>query len=871
MMAEPTPSQESGTNFAKALAAHKQGRFPEAEALYSEILQANPADFNSMHLLGVIALQTEQIGRGVELIRNAIKLNENVADAHSHLGNGLRRMNLPEEALASYDRAIALKPDHADAFHNRALVLCDLRRPEEALASFDRAIALKPESPEVLTHKAHALRQLRRPEQAIACYDKAVALQPGNAEIYNSRGTAWTDLKRFEDARADFERAAELNPRSAAAHNNLGIALFELRRIEEAIASYGKAIAARPDQAEAYSNRGNAFRALRQHPEALADYDRAIALKPDYFDAHNHRGNALWIMGRAEEALASYDAAIALRPDHAGAHNNRGIALWSLKRLAEALAAYDASIARRPDHAEAYNNRGTTLLELNRPEEARASLQKALELRPGYPDAVRNHATALSVLRRFDESFETYDRLFNEAPTLTGVEGQRLNARLQLCDWRDIERESAHLVQSVRSGIPATQPFYLLTIPSSPGDQLQCSRLWAKTHYPSSGQPIWRGERYDHDRIRIAYVSADFRHHPMAYLAAGMFESHDRSRFEVTAISLSADDGSGIRQRLQAAFEHFVDATTLGDDQIADLLKELEIDIAVDLMGFTTHARTAIFARRPAPVQVSYLGYPGTMGASYIDYLIADRIVVPDYQRQHYPESVVFLPDSYFVNDSRRVIAETAFTREQLGLPETGFVFCCFNTTIKILPEMFDCWMRILKQVPASVLWLLESSPKATENLKNEAVARGIDPGRLVFAPRMAPADHLARHRLADLCLDTLPYNAHTTACDALWAGTPIVTCLGETFVGRVATSLLYAIKLPELVRTTLQGYERLAIELATQPVKLAGIKRRLAANRETAPLFDTRRFTGHLEAAFAVMVERQQAGLAPADIVVPQ
>jgi predicted O-linked N-acetylglucosamine transferase (SPINDLY family) len=576
-------------------------------------------------------------------------------------------------------------------------------------------------------------------------------------------------------------------------------------------------------------------------------------------------------MGRHEEALASYDAALALRPDHAGAHNNRGIALWSLKRLAEALQSYDVSITCKPDHAEAYNNRGTTLLEMNRPEEALASLRKALELRPGYPDAVRNHATALGVLRRFDESFATYDKLYREAPDLTGVEGQRLNAKMQICDWQELDSESAHLVQSIRSGHPASQPFYLLTVPSTAADQLQCSRLWTQAHFPQLKQPVWRGETYQHDRIRIGYVSADFRHHPMAYLVAGLFESHDRSRFEVTAFSLAADDNSEARRRLHGAFERFIDASGWSDDQVVERARELEIDILVDLMGFTTHARTAIFARRPAPVQVSYLGFPGTMGAPYIDYLIADRIVIPEYQRQHYSESVALLPDSYFVNDSRRVIAATQFSKEQLGLPPTGFVFCCFNITTKIAPEIFDCWMRILKQVPGSVLWLLDSNAKATDNLKKEAAARGIDPGRLVFAPRMAPADHLARHRVADLCLDTLPYNAHTTACDALWAGTPIATCLGETFAGRVATSLLYAIKLPELVRTTLQGYERLAIELATQPVKLAGIKRRLAANRETAPLFDTGRFTGHLEAAFAAMVERQRAGEAPSDLVVPQ
>jgi len=857
--------------FAKALAAHKQGKLSEAEALYAEVLKANPADFHSMHLLGVISLQTERTGQGVELIRSAIKLNENVADAHSNLGNGLRRMNCPEEALASYDKAIALKPDHADAFNNRGIVLGDLKRLEDALASFESAIALRPDYADAHKNRANVLRLLRRPREAIAGYDEVIALQPGNAEAHNSRGAASMDLKQFEDARASFARAADLSPGFAAAHNNHGIALFELHRLEEAVASYDKAIAAKPDQAEAYNNRGNAYRALKRYDEALQDYDRAVALRPGYFEAHNHRGNTLWNLARPEQALASYDAALALRPDHAGAHNNRGIALWSLKRLAEALQSYDASIACKPDHAEAYNNRGTTLLELNRPEEALASLRKALELRPDYPDAVRNHATALGVLRRFDESFAHYDQLYREAPDLTGVEGQRFNARMQICDWQDIDSDGAHLLQSIREGRPASQPFYLLTAPSTAADQLQCSRLWTQTHYPASANPLWRGETRQHDRIRIGYVSADFRHHPMAYLAAGLFENHDRARFEVTAISLAPDDQSEVRRRVQASFERFIDASEWSDDKVADCIKELEIDILVDLMGFTTHARTAIFARRPAPVQVSYLGYPGTMGASYIDYLIADRIVIPDYQRQHYSESIAFLPDSYFVNDSRRAIAPTQFSRAQLGLPATGFVFCCFNITVKMTPELFDCWMRILKRVPGSVLWLLDSNAKATENLRKEAAARGIDPGRLVFAPRMAPADHLARHRAADLCLDTLPYNAHTTACDALWAGTPLITCLGETFAGRVATSLLYAIKLPELVRTTLQGYERLAIELAAQPVKLAGIKRRLAANRETAPLFDTARFTGHLEAAFAMMAERQRAGEAPGDLVVPQ
>jgi predicted O-linked N-acetylglucosamine transferase (SPINDLY family) len=394
--------------------------------------------------------------------------------------------------------------------------------------------------------------------------------------------------------------------------------------------------------------------------------------------------------------------------------------------------------------------------------------------------------------------------------------------------------------------------------------------LWVANNYPASAKQIWQGEKYNHDRIRVAYLSADFRQHAASFVMAGMFECHDRSRFEMTAISFGVDDGSEIRRRVKASFERFIDARLYSDEQIADLVRSLEIDIAVDLMGFTTDSRTGVFARRAAPVQAHYMGYPGTMGASYIDYIIGDRIVIPESERQHYSEKIVSLPNSYFVNDFRREVAERTFTRTELGLPSTGFVFCCFNSSHKITPSVFDRWMRILQQVEGSVLWLLQANAKAADNLRREARLRGVDPNRLVFAGRMPPSEHLARHRAADLFLDTLPYNAHTTASDALWAGLPVLTCIGDTFVGRVAASLLQAICLPELITATLDHYERLALELATNPAKLSTIRSKLASNRLAAPLFDTQLFTRHIETAYAAMHERHQAGLPPRDIVVP-
>ena len=353
-----------------------------------------------------------------------------------------------------------------------------------------------------------------------------------------------------------------------------------------------------------------------------------------------------------------------------------------LKRYDEAFAAYDKALALKPDLAEAWLGRGNVFVDL----------------------------------KRYDEAFAAYDKALALKPDLVGAEGARLHAKMHICDWINFDSECAHLISSVKNRKANTSPFAFLAISSSSDDQLQCAKLWVAEKYPPSQKPIWQGEHYRHDRIRVAYVSADFREHPVSHLMAGMFECHDKSRFDVTAISFGPDDNSEMRQRLKASFEHFIDAKTYSDDQIANLTKSLEIDILIDLMGFTANSRTSIFARRSAPIQVNYLGYPGTMGASYIDYIIADQTVIPDECRNFYSEKIAILPNTYQVNDRKRVISDKVFNRSDVGLPQQGFVFCCFNNNYKITPHVFDCWMRILKQVEGSVLWLLEvnASEQAT-------------------------------------------------------------------------------------------------------------------------------------------------------------
>jgi len=537
-------------------------------------------------------------------------------------------------------------------------------------------------------------------------------------------------------------------------------------------------------------------------------------------------------------------------------HFDRARDLYRAGDFEGALAALDAALVLSPERADLWSNRGTVLAALSRLNESCESLDRALALKPNFVGALGNRANALLALGRFEQAARDYEILLAANPEMPYARGNFLHCRLQCCDWREFDVERERLIAKLRAEKRAASPLTWTVLLESPEDQLHAARVLAADKYPQA-PPLWRGERYDHDRIRLAYVSADFSAHATATLMAGVFENHDPKLFDTSAISFSADDRSPMRSRLEKSFARFIDVSERSDAETAALLRDMEIDIAVDLKGYTAHARPGIFARRPAPVQASYLGFPGTTGAEFINYIIADEIVIPESAARYYSENVVRLPDSYQANDTNRPIARATPSRGEAGLPKEGFVFCCFNNTYKILPTIFDIWMRLLLGVEGSLLWLLEDNLSAMRNLRREAEERGVAASRLVFAPRLPPDEHLARHALADLFLDTLPYNAHTTASDALWAGLPVVTCIGNTFAGRVAASLLKAACLPELITESLAAYEALALNLARDPGALSALKTKLAQNRDTCPLFDTARFTRNLEAAYIAMHER--------------
>jgi predicted O-linked N-acetylglucosamine transferase (SPINDLY family) len=774
-----------------------------------------------------------------------------------------------EQAAALYRTILAANPRDADALHLLGVVALQTRDPSAAVSLVGRAIEIDGTNAAFFSNLGLALQDLMRFDDAIAAFARALSIKPDYPDALNHRGNALRSLKRFDEALSSYARALAIRPDYADALNNRGTALSDVKRFEQALTNYDRALAIRPDFPEALSNRGAVLSELKRFDDAVASYDRALAIAPGYAEAWNNRGNALIELARFDEALTSYDRACTFKPGYAEAAYNRGTTLFDLNRFGDALDSYDYALAIRPDYAQALNGRGAVLGALYRFDEALASYERALSVEPDYVEALCNRGHTLSHLKRFDEALVCYERAFAIKPDYEFLLGVRLFCKMRICDWRGIAADFDRVAEAITSGKEAALPSEILATPLPAALQRRCADVFTRAKHPKT-LPLPRFEhRNERARICLGYFSADFHNHATAYLIADLIERHDRTRFEVTAFSFGPARKDAMRTRLEKSFDRFCDVAAFSDKDIAAMARSLEIDIAIDLKGFTQDSRPGVFAMRAAPVQVGYLGYPGTMGSDYMDYLIADPILIPQDQQRHFGEKIVYLPHSYQVNDSERPIAEKSFTRAECGLPERGFVFCCFNANYKIAPKVFEVWMGLLKAVEGSVLWLFEANEGATRNLRYAALAYGVAPERLVFAGRMDLPEHLARLRTADLFLDTLPYNAHTTASDALWAGLPVLTSLGETFPGRVAASLLNAVGLTELITKDLNEYVTLALALAAHPQRLESLRQKLADNRLRCPLFDSTLFARHIELAYSSIWKRHLDGCAPGHIYV--
>ena len=725
-------------------------------------------------------------------------------------------------------------------------------------------LRMQPDNSDALHFLGVLESQRGRREAGLALIDQAVAINPRNTAAFYNRGGILRDMARFEDALQSYDRAIALKADHIGALNNRGAVLHDLKRYSEAVASYDRAIAVKSDNADVYCNRGNTLAELGRFEDALQSFDRALAVDTGSAAAHFGRGNALASLSRLEEAMASYERALSIAPHDASILNNRGNVLVRMSRHEEAVESFTRAIIVNPRYAEACKARGDALIHLKRPAEALVSYDQALGARPDYAEALYGRAHALSELKRDEDAIAAYRHLIGLRPDHAYGPGMLLHAARTACDWKDHDALVSEIVQGVREDRRVVTPLAFLAVSESEADNTQCSRILMHDKFKPASDPLWRGGRYRHDRIRVVYLSADFGAHAVATQIAGVFERHDRARFETIAMSYGSNDKSAMRARLERAFERFIDIQGQSDAQFAAQIRTMEADIVVDLTGLTGRSRPGILALRPCGLQVQYLGFAGSLGADHVDYILADSTVIPEHNQRHYAEKIAYLPQSYMPADSGRSIAPQP-SRSEAGLPERGFVFCAFNNTYKFSPAVFDIWMRLLLGVEDSVLWLPSVSDAARRNLILEAGARGVVAPRLVFAPYAASgADHLARLSLADLFLDTRPYNAHSSATDALWAGVPVLTHPSDTFAGRVGASLLKACGLDEMIAETAAAYEGTASRLARDRAAHMELKAKLGRNLQSCPLFDTTGFTRNLEAAYSIMWESHQCGREP-------
>jgi predicted O-linked N-acetylglucosamine transferase (SPINDLY family) len=754
-------------------------------------------------------------------------------------------------------------PKSFDAIHLLAIVSASQGKHEEAITYYKRALELNKKTPSVLNNLGSSLNALGKNSEALLAFKGSLKIDPAVPETWYNAGNTLCDLERYEEAIIYYERSVEINPEYYQALNNLGLALFKLNRHSESLIYFDRAYLLNEYFLDCLINKGEALKELKRYEESLACNQRVLAMNPEYAEAWSNKGITLNDLKRHDEAIAHYDKALSLKPDYAVAWSNKGVTLNDLKRHDEAIAHFDKALSLKLDYAVAWSNKGVTLNDLKRYDEAIAHYDKALSLKPDYAEAWSNKGVTLNDLKRYDEAIAHFDKALSLKPDIDWVSGDLLHIKMKICSWSGLAEALEDISKKVVANERVTYPFPLLALNDDALLHKKSSEIYIQSKYPLN--PILGPipKRPNSHKIRVGYFSADFRQHAVSILAAELFELHDKTRFETIAFSFGVDDKSPMRFRLNKAFSQFIDVSDMSDLEIAKLARELQIDIAIDLGGFTSDGRTGLFAYRAAPVQVSYLGYLGTMGAEYIDYIHADKTTIPDGSEYFYTEKIAYLP-SYRVNDRKRIISDKVFTKQELGLPEKGFVFCCFNSNYKILPSTFDSWMRILHAVEGSVLFLFADNKWAEENLKKEAGARGINIARLVFGKSLPADEYLARYRACDLFLDTAPYNAGTTASDALWTGLPVLTRMGQSFASRVAASLLNAIGLPELITSTQEEYELLAIELAKNSKKLANLKLQLSNNRLSAPLFNAPLFAKNLEEIYIKMHERYQSDLQP-------
>lgn len=756
-------------------------------------------------------------------------------------GVELQSAGKTDSAAAVYRDVLATTPSHPVALYSLAAICLNRGENEEGMVCAQRCLSSASSSPLAWFIHGVALKASRRFDESLLNFNHALSLDPNHVEALVEKANIHFEVRDFRQSLVQLDKALAIDPAHTVAAKNRAslLAMF-------------------PGQLDTFSELTLRGISLQTAGDAVGARDVFLQIlegdETHFVSLYSLA--ALSINEGNTEAGMDYSARC-LNTDKVAPFGwyIHGCALKACRRFPEAHRHLDRALELNPGYKEALFEKGVIYGETKDFVAALIQFNRIVELDPNHKLALVNLATTLTILKRHDEGSQFFSRLLEIDPEHDYVLGALAHARLHSCNWQDFKGNRELIVEAVSKAKRACKPLAFLAISDSPEDQLTCSRVFTEQAYPLNDEQLWSGERYSHERIRIGYVSPDLREHPVGHLMAGVFEHHDKAQFEIYAFSLGVDDKSELRQRFIAASDHFLDVRGKTSREIAQLIRAAEIDVLIDLAGPTMDAQPDIFGFRPAPIQAGYLGYPGTSGASYFDYILADTTVIPESNLPFYSEKVIYLPGCYLPTDSRVTISDRTPSRVEMNLPAEGFVFCSFNHDYKMNPDSFTAWMRILKRVDNSILWLMKLNDAAENNLRKEAERHGINASRLIFATRVpAVADHLARYRLAGLFLDTYPYNAHTTATDALRAGLPVLTLTGKSFQSRVATSILHTIGMPQLAKDSVQEYEEYAVRMALFPEELRKLKRELEVKVPGASLFDSHFAAARLETAFLRM-----------------
>ena len=828
------------------------------------------SDYAKAHYnLGVAFHELGQLDESIISYETSLSIDPNYAEAHLNLGNVYKDNGQFDNAIESYNNAIIIKPDYIEAHFSLSMVSQELGEFNDMIAHSKKVLEINPNLDMVHNTIGFGFKELGQLDAAISSYQDALSINPNNSEAHNNLGNIFEELGKTNQALKAYKDAIKISPDFPTLHNNLGNAFKSLGQLKDALISYENALKHNPDYAEAHNSIGLIFFEQKHYDKAIKSYQKAINFDQNFANAHNNLGVVFNKIGQYDDAIQSYKNALSIRTDYADALNNLGVAYKKLGQFDNSIISYEAALDINYDDADAHNNLGIVFFELERFDDSINSYNNAIKINPKMADAYNNLGHVLSGINQYNEAINAYEKGFNINPNLDFILGNILSSKMNSCNWNNLSSLQSNIIESLGAdNKKIIDPFSFMGLIDNPELQRKATEIRVLSDHPKSNVLPKILKYSKHQKIRVGYFSGDFREHPVGYLTAGLYEAHNRDHFEIHAFSLGPDTNDEMNLRIKAGVDHFHDVGSMPHKDIALLARSLEIDIAVDLAGLTAKSKTDVFAMSAAPIQLSYIGYLGTMGVNYYDYLIADQIMIPKKYQKHYVEKIVYLP-SFQVNDSKDLPPDITLMRKEMGLPKEGFVFCCFNNTYKILPATFDSWARILKQVDGSVLIVYANQELIKTNLIKEIIDRGVDPKRLIFGESLARAEYLARYKVADLFLDTHPYNAGTTASDALRMGLPLLTLIGKSYQSRMGASILNAINLPELIASSEEEYESFAIEIATNPEKHKKIKNKLESNLTKAPLFNTKLFTKNIETAYKEMYERYDKGLEPDHIYV--